>query len=111
MKNLTIKKLTDESVDRAERYIHTDGGIQVWDEAAWMMALMGEVGEAANMLKKVKRGSLKWNKKTKKEVAHELADIQCYLVLLAARLEIDLTDAVIEKFNLVSKKYKAHNKL
>ncbi len=61
---------------------------------------MGEGGELCNMLKKRRRGEAIPDK----DIAHELADIQIYLDLLAQRLGINLEAAVIEKFNIVSAK-------
>jgi NTP pyrophosphatase (non-canonical NTP hydrolase) len=64
------------------------------------------IGELCNILKKIKRGSKKWDKSTKKECSHEIADTISYLALLASLLEIDMGDALIEKFNIVSKRWK-----
>lgn len=74
-----------------------------WSPADWMTALAGEVGETANILKKIRRGDTSLFE-ARKELAKELADIQCYLVLLANRCGIDLEVATILKFNEVSKR-------
>ncbi len=42
-----------------------------------------------------------------KAVAHELADIQVYLVRMADRLDIDLASAIDEKLKLNGEKYPA----
>ena len=81
----------------------------------WMTALVGEVGEAANLIKKVTRGDMTLDTVVKTnydntittvrdELAKELADIQTYLDILAFRVGIDLGDATIKKFNEVSKR-------
>jgi NTP pyrophosphatase (non-canonical NTP hydrolase) len=67
----------------------------------WGCALSGEVGELCNFLKKMSRG----DKIPKKYLAHEIADIHTYLSLLADNLDIDTEDAIIEKFNIVSKRW------
>lgn len=63
-------------------------------------ALAGEVGELCNLIKKLKRGE----NVPKEELAKEIADVQIYLDLLAARLGVELDNATIEKFNQVSVK-------
>lgn len=70
-----------------------------WTANDWMTALTGEVGEAANYLKKQRRGD---GIDYSQEIANELADVVCYVDLLAAHLGIDLEEAVRSKFNEVS---------
>ena len=74
---------------------------EAWITAQWMQALVGEVGELANILKKIDRGD--FDPVTAQDsVANELADIQCYLDLLAHKLGVDLGEATKLKFNEVS---------
>jgi NTP pyrophosphatase (non-canonical NTP hydrolase) len=55
------------------------------------LALCGEAGEFANIIKKVMRGSLDVNDKiTRVEMAYELADVLIYLGMIANLLDIDL---------------------
>lgn len=78
-----------------------------WTTAEWFMAVVGEVGELGNLLKKIRRGDLDdsdSNTFTKFMIADELADIVTYLDILAFRLQIDLGEAVREKFNVVSQR-------
>ena len=72
-----------------------------WCLAQWCNALTGEVGEAANLIKKVERGDLTLYE-ARPEIARELADIQTYLDILAFRADINLGEATINKFNEVS---------
>lgn len=74
-----------------------------WSLNDWMTAVAGEVGEAANMLKKVKRGDLTLEE-ARPAIAKEFADIVTYLDILAKQAGIDLGDAVVSKFNEVSNK-------
>lgn len=60
--------------------------------------MAGECGEACNLVKKLRRGE----NIHKDHIAHELADLVIYADLLAARLNINLGAAVVEKFNMVS---------
>lgn len=78
-----------------------------WTSMEWGCALSGEVGELCNLLKKQKRG----DKIKKKQLAHEIGDIMTYISLLADNLDIDMEDAIIEKFNIVSKRWGSKYKL
>ena len=70
---------------------------------------MGELGEAANVAKKLNRfrDGIKGNKETEAELrdklAGEIADTFIYLDLLAQRAGIDLSDAVRQAFDNKSK--------
>lgn len=66
-----------------------------------MTALAGEMGEAANVLKKIRRGDFTYEQ-AKDDFSFELADVAIYLDLLAERCGIDLEAAIIAKFNAVS---------
>ena len=81
-----------------------------WSLSDWMTATMGELGEAANVLKKLNRvrDGIKGNDKSegelRKEFADELADTFIYLDLLAQAAGIDLAGAVRAKFDQTSRK-------
>lgn len=75
-------------------------GVMDWSPNDWATALAGEVGEACNLLKKMRRGE----EVPLQKIADELADAQTYLSLLADRLGIDLERATVEKFNEVSRR-------
>jgi NTP pyrophosphatase (non-canonical NTP hydrolase) len=70
-------------------------------------ALAGEVGEACNIIKKLVRAQLtpKGTRATDEQLASELADCIIYIDLIARKKNINLSEAVISKFNLVSKKF------
>ncbi len=74
-----------------------------WMPNDWMTALVGEVGETANILKKIRRRDFRLND-VRDELAKELADVQIYLVQLSRSLDIDLETAVIKKFDEVSER-------
>jgi len=82
---------------------HSEPDGSDWSLNDWMTAVAGEVGEAANMLKKVKRGDLTLEE-ARPDIAKEFADIVTYLDILAKQAGINLGDAVVSKFNEVSKK-------
>jgi NTP pyrophosphatase (non-canonical NTP hydrolase)/deoxyadenosine/deoxycytidine kinase len=65
------------------------------------LALAGEVGEVANLIKKMRRstwrgGSVEINEE---DLAEELADVLAYTMKLANQLDIDLTDAYRRKMH------------
>lgn len=95
---LTFNVLRNANMARRER---TKKFSQDWSTAQWMQALIGEVGELANILKKIDRRDFTIQSK-RLEIANELADIQTYLDLLAAKCGVNLGNATIAKFNEVS---------
>jgi NTP pyrophosphatase (non-canonical NTP hydrolase) len=102
--SLTFAELREANVARCNDVFHK---FEDWSHADWAVALTGEVGEMCNLLKKVRRGE----DIPIKDLAKEIADIQIYLDLLAASLEIDLAREVILKFNEVSDKRGSNIKL
>lgn len=76
-------------------------GVLDWSISEWLEALVGEVGEFANLHKKVRRGDLTMAEALP-QLGEELADVLTYLDLLAARCDINLAYELEHKFNLVS---------
>lgn len=72
-----------------------------WGLAQWCNAVTGELGEAANIIKKVERGDYSLDE-ARESLAKELADVVTYLDLLAFRAGVDLGEATVQKFNEVS---------
>lgn len=68
--------------------------------------LGGEVGEALNVVKKLEREQRGWrgSRATVEELAAEIADVIICADLLAAEYDIDLSAAVVAKFNATSEK-------
>src|SRR5574343_1402706 len=69
-----------------------------WTPSQWLQALVGEIGEYANIRKKFERGSIT-EAEFKEQGSKELADIQTYLDLLAASVGVNLGQSTIDKFN------------
>jgi NTP pyrophosphatase (non-canonical NTP hydrolase) len=108
MDPLKFSDLRRANVERCENSFH---GIDRWTPSDWMTAVAGECGEAANKIKKLRRletapDTHRPEDGTAKEltagVGFELADLVIYADLLAARLGIDLGEAVRKKFDMVS---------
>lgn len=74
-----------------------------WSLAQWCNAVVGEIGEAANIIKKVDRGDMTLDE-ARASLADELADVQTYLDLLAFRVGINLGEATRSKWNRVSER-------
>lgn len=100
MSGLTFQQLREANVQRLHNDKYT-ACEDTWTHAHWVQALLGEFGELANLLKKVDRGDFPITE-VKEEIEHELADIQTYLDILAYKLGVDLGQATITKFNIVS---------
>jgi NTP pyrophosphatase (non-canonical NTP hydrolase) len=80
---------------------HSEPDGSDWNPAQWLQAVVGELGEYANIRKKFERGDID-EPTFLKEAAKELADVQAYLDILAFRLGISLGQATMDKWNLVS---------
>ncbi len=74
-----------------------------WALSAWCNAVCGELGEAANLIKKIERGDYTLEEK-REELAREFADVVTYLDILASRAGVDLGEATALKFNEVSER-------
>lgn len=84
--------------------------LEDWSLSDWMTAVAGELGEAANVVKKLNRvrdgipGNTQTEAELRAALADELADVFIYLDLLAQRAGVKLQDAVRDKFNRTSAK-------
>ncbi len=95
----TLRAANRERARTAEKFAEC----RSWTAADWMLALTGELGEAANMIKKIRRGDFTLGA-VREDVGRELADVAIYLDLLADHLGINLGAAVRSKFNEVSRR-------
>lgn len=103
---LTFDELRYVNVKRCNRW-HPKG-IYSWSASDWTVALAGEVGELASLVKMSnrERDGLPGNKfnLSLKDFCDEIADVLLYLDLLAASMGIDLGAAVASKFNETSER-------
>lgn len=117
---LTFNTLRDANIARLPEFKNRHGAPahsmpdgSDWSPAAWLQAMVGEIGEYANMRKKYERGDIT-AEEFKKAAENELADVQTYLDLLAMRCldipgvphptGVNLGEATIEKWNAISKR-------
>lgn len=68
-----------------------------WTLADWSNAMCGEAGEAANIVKKIRRGDR--DPELVRKLGDELADLCAYIDLLAHHAGIDLDKAIEDKYN------------
>jgi NTP pyrophosphatase (non-canonical NTP hydrolase) len=81
-----------------------------WSLSDWMTATTGELGEAANLVKKLNRvrdgipGNAESPEQLRSQLADELADVAIYLDLLAQAAGFDLETIREAKFARTSRK-------
>jgi NTP pyrophosphatase (non-canonical NTP hydrolase) len=107
--HLSFSDFRSANAARAERW-HAGG--EPWTGADWSNAMCGEAGEAANVVKKLRRietgttGHASGGDGTytalRLKLGEELADTVIYADLLAEHYGIDLGYATVLKFNRVS---------
>lgn len=110
MPDLTFRELSRASKTRRDRW-HGPGTVP-WTSADWSNAMCGEAGEAANVVKKLRRhetgtaGELDPSVgELVAKLADELGDVIAYADLVARHYGIDLGEAVAYKFNRVSERH------
>jgi NTP pyrophosphatase (non-canonical NTP hydrolase) len=108
MQNLSFQDLRNANTLRLPQFKNSKGEPahekedgSDWSLAEWMNAVAGELGEAANIIKKIRRGDISLAE-AKSSLAKEFADIATYLDITAMQAGIDLGEAVRLKFNEVS---------
>lgn len=103
--------LDEFSKKNRERCESPDGfghALDSWSLSDWFTATLGELGEAANVAKKLNRvrDGIPGNKETAEELraklGSELADTFIYLNLLAQAAGVNLSEAVAKTFNAKS---------
>lgn len=82
--------------------IHQPDGSD-WLLSQWCNAASGELGEAANLIKKYERGDMDKDI-LRGLLSDELADVLTYVDLLAYRAGIELDTALLSKWNEVSRR-------
>lgn len=96
MADLTFRELSRANRERCE--VGFGRSVGDWSPTDWATAVAGEVGEACNLIQKLRRGeTVDLN-----AIADELADAVMNIDLLCQRLNVDLGEAVQRKFNVIS---------
>lgn len=89
---------------------HSEPDGSDWSLTDWMTAVAGEVGEAANIIKKIRRGDMTLEE-ARPALGRELADVLIYLDILAFQAGIELERITVTKFNETTKAVGAHIRL
>lgn len=100
LRNANMKRLP-QFKNKHGKLAHSEPDGSDWSPAQWLQAVIGELGEYANLRKKFERGDVDYVAFTA-EARKELADVVTYLDILAFQLGINLGEAVRAKFNEVS---------
>lgn len=111
-KEVTFNVLRQANVSRIPRFRNKKGELahnhdgSDWILSQWTNAVLGELGELSNLIKKIERGDFSLEE-AHSECAKELADVATYLDILAFRMGVDLGQAIVDKFNEVSDRVNA----
>ena len=90
----TLREFQEANDARSRESFRSAG----WNPLEWAGALAGEVGELANLLKKMRRGETV----NMADVADEIGDVLPYLAHVATACGLDLEQCVTRKWNRVS---------
>lgn len=107
---MTFAEFARMNRSRCESAKGFNQSLDSWSLSDWMLAVTGELGEAANYGKKLNRvrDGIPGNKENEAELRtafrKEIADTFVYLDLLAQSQGFDLETAVMEKFAEVSER-------
>jgi len=105
---LTFKQFSEANRARCEAKDGFKHPLNEWSSSDWMTAMVGEVGEAANVVKKLNRyrDGVPGNRVSEAELRDmlrkELGDVFVYLDLMAQSLGFTIEDAATEVFNAKS---------
>lgn len=107
---IAVKTFSERNLRRCESPEGFNHPLNSWSLSDWMTATAGELGEAANIIKKLNRvrDGIPGNKEPEDELramlADEIADVAIYLDLLAQAAGFDLETIREEKFRKTSQK-------
>lgn len=111
MNKLTLTHIIETDVARARRWHPGFPDDDQWTGADWSNAMCGEAGEAANVVKKLRRHECELRGDLDPDyldlvemLGNEIADVLLYAILLAEKYGIDLPAAIVRKFNIVSER-------
>jgi len=108
MSEMTFRQFSEANRKRCESPQGFGHLLSSWSTSDWFTATVGELGEAANVAKKLNRvrDGIVGNKETEQELRdklrRELGDAFVYLDLMAQSLGFNIGDAAAEVFNAKS---------
>lgn len=107
---MNLKEFSQMNLERSESPNGFNHQLGLWSLSDWFTAVLGELGEAANVAKKLNRvrdgipGNDETEQQLKDNLARELADTFIYLDLLCQSVGVDLSEIVPKVFDAKSKK-------
>lgn len=107
---MTFEEFSAVNRRRCEDPTGFNHALDSWSLSDWLTATMGELGEAANVAKKLNRirdsipGNTQGEAELRAAFRQEIADVFVYLDLLAQSQGFTLGEVVPEKFNRTSAK-------
>lgn len=114
---MTFEKFSRVNLERCKAW-HPGFPNDAWTGADWSNAMCGEAGETANVVKKLRRAECGTPGAVDPDygelladLADEIGDVYAYLDLLASYYEIDIEEAIRNKFNFISDREGLPNKL
>lgn len=105
---LEMREFSRVNRARCESRAGFNHALHSWSLSDWFTATVGELGEAANIAKKLNRvrdgirGNTETPDQLRDKLARELADTFIYLDLLAQSAGVDLPAAIVQVFNAKS---------
>lgn len=105
---MTFDEFSQANRTRSESAHGFNHTLTDWSASDWFLAMLGELGEAANVAKKLNRvrDGIPGNKETPEELRaklrKELGDVFVYLDLTSQALGFSIAGAAIEVFNAKS---------
>lgn len=106
---MTFEQFCKMNRDRCESSNGFGHKLDSWSLSDWMTATLGELGEAANIIKKLNRvrdgikGNMETEEELKAKLRRELGDVFVYLVLMCQAAGFFIGDAALEVFQSKSK--------
>lgn len=105
---MTFGEFSQANRERCESPYGFNHQLAAWSMSDWLTATAGELGEAANVIKKLNRyrDGVPGNKVSedilRNQLRKELGDVFVYLDLMAQSLGFNIADAAVEVFNAKS---------
>lgn len=110
IKTMDLRQFSLANRERCEAASGFNHQLHSWSTSDWFTAVVGELGEAANVAKKLNRvrdgitGNDESPDELRLNLGRELADTFIYLDLLAQSVGVNLSDVVPSVFNAKSEK-------
>lgn len=107
---MNLQEFSQQNRKRCESPEGFSHSLRSWSTSDWFTAVMGELGEAANVAKKLNRvrdgitGNDETPDELRRKLGRELADTFIYLDLLAQSVGVNLSEVVPQVFDAKSEK-------